>query len=517
MRYAYAITAALLLSGTATAIALPAIGGAQTAQNEPAVMAATAPKPGAPMSFADLVSKLQPAVVNISTSQRITQQTQPNPFTGTPFEGLFGQQQGQQGGNGGPITREATSLGSGFIISPDGYVVTNNHVVAPAAGVKGATVDSITVTLVDRKEYVAKLIGRDPTSDLALLKIDAKNLPFVKFGDSDAARVGDWVVAIGNPFGLGGTVTAGIVSSLHRVTGGGAYDRFIQTDAAINQGNSGGPMFDLSGNVIGINSQILGSQGGGNIGIGFAIPAVDAKPVIDKLMKGTTIARGYLGIGPQPLDDDLASSFGLPKNQGELIRSVEPGQPADKAGLKVGDIVLRVGGKTVSPDTSLSYLVANVTPGTRVPLDIIRQGKALTITATIGTRPPEDQLAAKNSGADDNGFGDDEGDTPSLGQPAANALGVTVQTLTPQIARTLNIDSSVQGVVVATVDPSSDAGSKGMKRGDVIVSANGSPVTTPAALAAVVAQAKAAGRTQVALLFVRGRAPPFFVGVKLKR
>jgi serine protease Do len=512
VRYAYAITAALLLSGTATAIALPSAGGAQTAQNEPAVMAATAPKPGAPMSFADLVAKLQPAVVNISTSQHITQQQPANPFAGTPFEGLFGQQ--GQGGNGGPaITREATSLGSGFIISPDGYVVTNNHVVAP--GAKGATVDSITVTLVDRKEYVAKLIGRDPTSDLALLKIDAKNLPFVKFGDSDAARVGDWVVAIGNPFGLGGTVTAGIVSSLHRVTGGGAYDRFIQTDAAINQGNSGGPMFDLNGNVIGINSQILGSTGGGNIGIGFAIPATDAKPVIEKLMKGTKIARGYLGVGPQPIDDDLASSFGLVKNHGELLRSIEPGQPAEKAGLKVGDVVLRVGGKDVTPDQSLSYLVANVTPGSRVPLDIIRQGKPQTIIATIGTRPPEDQLAAKAAGEE--GDDGDDSDNPTVGQAAANALGVTVQTLTPQIARTFNIDSSVQGVVVATVDPSSDAGSKGLKRGDVIVSANGVPVTTPASLGAVVAQAKAAGRTQVALYLVRGRQPALFIAVKLKK
>jgi serine protease Do len=515
VRYAYAITAALLLSGTAAAIALPTVGGAQTAQNEPAVMAATAPKPGAPMSFADLVAKLQPAVVNISTNQRITQQAQPNPFAGTPFEGMFGQQQGQ-GGNGAPITREATSLGSGFIISPDGYVVTNNHVVAPAAGVKGATVDSITVTLVDRKEYVAKLIGRDPTSDLALLKIDAKNLPFVKFGDSDAARVGDWVLAIGNPFGLGGTVTAGIVSSLHRVTGGGAYDRFIQTDAAINQGNSGGPMFDLSGNVIGINSQILGSQGGGNIGIGFAIPAVDAKPVIDKLMKGTTIARGYLGVGVQPLSDDLAASFGLPKNQGELIGRIEPGQAADKAGLKAGDIVLRVDGKPVTPDQSLSYLVANVTPGARIPLDIVRQGKPVTITAAIGTRPPEDQLAALGNPDEGSEMGDD-GDTPSVGQPAANALGVTVQTLTAPIARNFNVDSSVQGVVIANVDPSSDAGSKGLKRGDVIVSVNGVPVATPAALGAAVAQAKTAGRGQVALQLVRGRAPAFFIGVKLKK
>lgn len=517
MRTAYAITAALLLGGTATALVLPAATGAQTAQNEPAVIAAAAPRAGAPVSFADLVAKLQPAVVNISTSQRITQQAQANPFAGTPFENFFNQG-GGQGGNGQPVTRQATSLGSGFIISPDGYVVTNNHVVAP--GAKGATVETITVTLIDRKEYTARLIGRDPTSDLALLKVNATGLPFVKFGDSERARVGDWVVAIGNPFGIGSTVTAGIVSALHRVTGGGAYDRFIQTDAAINQGNSGGPMFDLGGNVIGINSQIFAGQSGGNIGIGFAIPAGDAKPVIDKLMKGTTIARGYLGVGPQPLDDDLASSFGLPKNQGELLRSIEPGQPADRSGLKVGDVVLRVGGKDVTPDQSLSYLVANVAPGTRVPVDILRQGRRQTITATIGTRPPEDQLAARaGAGGEDNAFGgsEDGDDGTTVPGSATNALGVTVLPLTPAIARNLNVDSSVQGVVVATVDPNSDAGQKGMKRGDVIVSANGSPTTTPAALAAIIAQAKAAGRSQIAALVVRGRTPPAFIGLKLKK
>nr|WP_277923169.1 MULTISPECIES: Do family serine endopeptidase [unclassified Sphingomonas] len=487
------------------------MSGAQTAQNEPAAMAATAPKAGAPMSFADLVAKLQPAVVNISTSQHITQAQQPNPFAGTPFEGLFNQ---SQGGGAAPVTRQATSLGSGFIISPDGYVVTNNHVVA--AGAKGATVDSITVTLTDRKEYVAKLIGRDPTSDLALLKIDAKALPFVKFGNSNAARVGDWVVAIGNPFGLGGTVTAGIVSSLHRVTGGGAYDRFIQTDAAINQGNSGGPMFDLSGNVIGINSQIFAGQSGGNIGIGFAIPADDAKPVIEKLMKGTTIARGYLGVGPQPIDDDLANSFGLQKNQGELLRQIEPGQPAEKAGLKVGDVVLRVNGQQVNPDQSLSYLVANITPGTRVPIDIVRQGRPMTIATVIGTRPSEEALQAQASGANNDDMSDDD-DTPSVGKTVPNALGVTVQTLTPPIARTFSIDSSVQGVVIGVVDPASDAASKGLKRGDVIISANGTPTTTPAALAAVVGQAKASGRSLVALYVVRGRQPAFFIGIKLKK
>lgn len=518
MRTAYAITAALLLGGTATAIALPAASTLQTAQNEPGAIAAAAPRAGAPASFADLVAKLQPAVVNISTTQHITQTAPANPFAGTPFENFFGQQGQGQGGGGAPVTREAQSLGSGFLISPDGYIVTNNHVVAP--GSKGATVDSISVTLTDRKEYVAKLIGRDPTSDLALLKIDAAGLPFVRFGDSNAARVGDWVVAIGNPFGIGSTVTAGIVSAVHRVTGGGqAYDRFIQTDAAINQGNSGGPMFDLNGNVIGINSQIFAGQSGGNIGIGFAIPSEDAKPVIDKLMKGTKIARGYLGVGPQRIDDDNADALGLPKNHGELLRSVEPGEAADKAGLRVGDVVTRVGGKEVTPDQSLSYLVANITPGTRVPIELIRQGRTQTLTATIGTRPSEDALLAKATGSGDDGFGSDGDDDQGTVQPGAatNALGIQVQPLTPGIAQNVGVDSKVRGVVIAQVDPSSDAGSKQLKRGDVIVSANGVEVTTAAGLNAVLAQAKAAGRNVVSLYVVRGKNPAAFVGIKLKK
>jgi serine protease Do len=512
VRYAYAITGALLLSGAAAAMTLEPPAAGQVAQNEPGTIAATAPKAGAPMSFADMVATLQPAVVNISTTQRVTLQQPTNPFAGTPFGDLFGQFNGGQQGSGEPVTREAQSLGSGFIISPDGYVVTNNHVIA--AGAKGATVESIKVTLTDRKEYTAKLIGRDPASDLALLKIEARGLPFVKFGDSARARVGDWVVAIGNPFGLGSTVTAGIVSALHRVTGqGGAYDRFIQTDASINQGNSGGPMFDLNGNVIGINSQIL-SPTGGNVGIGFAIPAEEAKPIIDTLMKGTAIKRGYLGVGIQPLTDDMAAAFGLPANQGEIISRVEPGEGADKAGLKQGDVVVRVGGKDVTPDQTLSYLVANSTPGARVPIEVIRDGKRQTITALVGTRPSEETLASLNGGDDDDGLPDNG---PQTGQQAsASAIGLSVQALTPSIARSLNLDTTVQGLVIVAVDPSSDSATKGLQRGDVILSANRVPTRTAADLAGVITQAKAAGRNQVALLVQRGKTPAVFRAVKIK-
>ncbi len=517
MRYAYALTAALLLGGTAASVALQPPANAQTAQNEPGTISVGAPRPGAPMSFADMVARLQPAVVNISTKQTIVQRQQANPFAGTPFGELFGGQQGPQGGTP-PVKREGASLGSGFIISADGYVVTNAHVIRP--GATGATVDSITVTMPDRKEYIAKVVGQDTQSDLALLKIEGQNLPFVKFGDSSKTRVGDWVVAIGNPFGLGGTVTAGIVSATHRVTGqGGAFDRFIQTDASINQGNSGGPMFDLNGNVVGINSQIF-SQSGGNIGIGFAIPAEEAKPIIDTFLRGGTITRGYIGITlGGAIDDDRAAALGVPKNQGELISGVSPGGPAAKAGLRSADVVTRVNGQPVTPENTLSYLIANVKPGTTARLDVIRGGQPLALNITPVVRPNEEALAATLNGNDDSGgFGGDANtDAPAAqAAPGASAdLGMTVQPLTPGIARAVGANPATQGVVVAAVAPTSDAAGK-LQRGDIIQSINSTPVRSPADVASAVAAAKRAGRPSVLLLVQRGRGAPAFLAVKLK-
>lgn len=502
MRYAYAITTALLLGGAAAAISAEQPAGAQTAQNEPGAISAAVPRAGAPMSFADMVAKLQPAVVNISTAQKVTVQS--NPFAGTPFE-MFGMGQG----GGRPTTQRATSLGSGFVISPDGYVVTNNHVVAP--GAKGAVVSSITVTLSDGKEYKARVVGTDQTSDLALLKIEGSNLPFVRWGDSNRARVGDWVVAIGEPYGLGGTVTAGIISAVHRVTELGGSQRFIQTDASINQGNSGGPMFDLNGNVIGINSMIY-SPTGGNVGIGFAIPAETARPIIDTLMKGGKIQRGYLGVGIQPVTDDIASALGLPKNRGELISKVEPGQAAERGGLKSGDVVVKVGDRDVTPEQTLSYLVASLAPGTRTTLAVVRDGKPVTLTVTVGTRPPEDQLAGFNPDDDDQGMPEDDGDTDS-GRSTAS-IGLSVVPLTPQIARQCGVDPAVKGVVIASADPSSDAGQKGLQRCDVVISVNRTPVASAAEVARAVAQAKAAGRSQV-LLYVQRRANARYVPVEV--
>jgi serine protease Do len=511
VRYAYAITAALLLGGTTLALTTgPTTLIAQTAQNEGM---SAAPR-GAPGSFADMVEKLQPAVVNISTKQRVTVRDSlggafpfGNPFGGgDPFGG------GGGGGNGPPQTRQAQSLGSGFIISPDGFIVTNNHVVSP--GARGATVDSITVIMPDRTEYEAKLIGTDTNSDLAVLKIvPRKPLPFVKFGDSTKARVGDWVIAIGNPFGLGSTVTAGIISALHRNTQVNGSDRFIQTDASINQGNSGGPMFDMRGNVIGINSQIL-SPTGGNVGIGFAIPAEQAIPVIETLRKGGTVKRGYLGIQISPLSADMADSLGLAKNNGEFVQAVEPGKGADKAGIKAGDVITQVNNRPVTPDESLSFIVAGLDVGAKVPIELVRGGKKMTLTAEIGQRPPEDELAAFAQRQDDDDFSDQ--DQQQTQAAAQQLLGLAATPLTPGIARQLGVAADVKGAVVTAVDQSTDAGQKGLRRGDVILQANGQPVTTEEELGKVAKAAKDAGRNAVLLQVLRRGNPPTFVAVRLR-
>jgi serine protease Do len=502
VRYAYAITAALLIGGTTLALSSSPNVGAQTAQNEGM---AAAPR-GAPGSFADMIERLQPAVVNISTSQRVQVQ---NPFAGTPFGDLFGFG-GQGGGGGRPQTRQAQSLGSGFIISADGYIVTNNHVVAP--GAQGATVDSITVILPDRTEYAAKLVGKDPASDLAVLKIVPKSpLPFVKFGDSTKARVGDWIVAIGNPFGIGSTVTAGIVSALHRNTGGGS-DRFIQTDASINQGNSGGPMFDMNGNVIGINSQIL-SPTGGNVGIGFAIPSEQAVPIIDTLRKGESVKRGYLGVQISQLSDDMADSLGLPKNNGEFVQGVEPGKGADKAGIKAGDVIVKVNNRNVTPDDTLSFIVSNLPIGTNVPIELIRNGKRLNVTATVGQRPPEEQLANFSRQPEDDFSDQDQQSTKAATQ---DLLGIAVQPLTDAIAGQLGIPTSTKGLVISAVDPSSDAGQKGLRRGDVIITANGQATLTDADLGNAAKAAKTGGRNAVLLQVLRRGNPAAFIAIRLR-
>jgi serine protease Do len=513
VRYVYGLTAALLIGGATATLTVGPVG-AQTAQNDPGAMMASAPRPGAPMSFADLAAKLQPAVVNISTKQSIqVSQSRQLPPGFEEFFRRFGAPVPE--GGEGPSTQKGGSLGSGFLISADGYVVTNNHVVSPAR--TGATVDQITVILPDRREFEAELVGRDATSDLAVLKIKGANLPFVRFAQGDPVRVGDWVVAIGNPFGLGGTVTAGIVSALHRNLNSGVYDRYIQTDASINMGNSGGPMFDLNGNVVGINTALI-SPTGGNVGIGFAIPAEQAAPIVEALRKGQRPERGYIGVSLQPITDDIAASMDLPKNTGELIRGVTPGAGAARAGIQQGDVVVSVNGQPVNPDQSLAYLVSQVRPGQRVPIELIRDGDRRTVTVTVGARPTEEELAKLN-GIEDEQAVTEPGETEqSTSQRSAReSLGVTVQPLTPEIARSLRLnDVNLKGLVVAGVNPSSDAGQK-LQQGDIILSINKRATRTPEEAAAVVAAARAANRTSVLLLVRRGNAPPVYVGIELGR
>ena len=500
MRYSYGITTALLAGGAAISLITGQPVGAQVAQNDDRLV----PRAGAPASFADLTAQLQPAVVNISTRQRIT--VSGNPLAGTPFADLFGNQQGA------PTTRQAQSLGSGFIVSADGYVVTNNHVIQPDGR---AELEAVTVTMPDGTEYPAEVVGRDPQSDLAVLKISrSEPFPFVHFGDSSESRVGDWVIAIGNPFGLGGTVTSGIVSAVYRNTGaGGAYDRFIQTDASINRGNSGGPLFDMQGNVIGINNAIF-STTGGSVGIGFAIPAETAAPIIDKLIAGEEILRGYLGVRIQPMTEDLADALGLAQNRGEFVQSVQPGEPAEAAGLQAGDVVLKVDGKDVSPDQSLSFIVANIEPGRRINLEIVRDGQRRTLPATVGRRPSEEALAAQ-------AFNPDEQNPLDAPRPGGaglvgEALGLQVIPMTSQLGAQLGMPDVTGGLVVTAADPNSDAAAKGVQRGTVILSANNRPVTQVADLEGVIRAARAERREAV-LLRVRARGgPPLSIAIRLR-
>ncbi|WP_245638449.1 Do family serine endopeptidase [Croceicoccus bisphenolivorans] len=509
MRYAYTLTTALLLGGAAVSLATGYPLVAQVAQNDGPTMARVVPRGGAPASFADLTEQLQPAVVNISTRQRVQVQGGGNPFAGTPFEGLFG------GPGGQPTTREAQSLGSGFIMSADGYVVTNNHVVA-AQG-RGGSIEAITVTTTDGTEYDAELIGTDAQSDLAVLKIkSSRPFPFVNFGDSRQARVGDWIIAIGNPFGLGGTVTSGIISAVYRATGGGgAYDRYLQTDAAINRGNSGGPMFDMAGNVIGINNAIF-SPTGGSVGIGFAIPAETAEPIVRKLISGEAIERGYLGIQIQPVSEDLANSLGIPHNRGEFVQSVVPDGAAAKAGLRAGDVVVKVAGKDVTPEQTLSYIVANTKPGTRIPVEVIREGKRMTINATVATRPSEDELAQNFAPQDEDQDGFANPRTDGDQSFVAETLGLSVTPLTANIARQLGVPDDTKGLVIAAVDGSSDAAGKGLRRGDIVLSANYRDVASLAELESIVRDAKNDDRNAVLLRVQRRGQPALYVPLRMR-
>ncbi len=485
MRYAYSLTAALLLTGSAFALINGNSATAQAVNTSPVTYSGKAPS-GAPDSFADLTEALQPSVVNIRTKQEVTVGGGNSIFGRSP-----------------PQTREQVSGGSGFVVSSDGLIVTNNHVIA--SGPRGQTVvDEVTVIFADGKEYAAEIIGRDEQSDLALLKINETNLRYVELESKATSRVGDWVIAIGNPLGLGSTVTAGIVSALQRNIGaGGAYDRFIQTDTAINRGNSGGPLFNLDGKVIGINNRLI-SPVAANIGINFAIPSEEAVPVIEALKKGERVERGYLGVSISAVDEATAEAIGLEKNRGEIVQLVRKGDAADKAGVKAGDIITKVNGLEVKPDQTLSFIVANIKPGTKIPLELLRKGSPQKLTVTVGKRPPEDKLTQAEFNPDEEKDFEEKPETDSSNaQTIREALGIRVIPLTPDISRVMRVDDDVKGVVIE-IAGRGPAAQAGLRRADIISSVNYKSVTTAEELAAQLNEVKKLGRKN-ALLGVRRR------------
>ncbi|MFV1853396.1 MAG: DegQ family serine endoprotease [Thalassospira sp.] len=421
----------------------------------------------APDSFADLAEKLLPSVVNISTSQMVAERQGPDfQFPpGSPFEDLFRDfmDRNGQGGQGGqaPQQRRATALGSGFIISPDGYIVTNNHVIDGA--------DEITVRLHDGDTLEAELIGRDPKTDVALLKVEPKDdLPFVKWGDSDSARIGDWAMAIGNPFGLGGTVTAGIISARNRDINQGPYDDFIQTDASINRGNSGGPLFNLEGDVIGINSAIY-SPSGGSVGIGFAIPSAIAQSVVDQLKEYGRTRRGWLGVHIQTVTEDIANSVGLDDATGAMVAGVSDESPAKASGIKQGDVILKFDGKDVESMRRLPRIVAETKIGKDVDVVIWRDGKKQTVQVELGELE-EEVVAASATPSEGQ-------EAPAIAEADITELGIKVANVDDALRQRYNLAEGTEGVIVTEVSGDSYAAEKGVRPGDIIIEASHSSVS----------------------------------------
>lgn len=461
------------------------------------IQASTVHARSAPDSFADLAEKLLPMVVNISTTMVVEGRdvpTMPQLPPGSPFEDFFkeffdrNQQQQQR-------QRRATSLGSGFIISADGYVVTNNHVIQDA--------DEITVILHDDTQLAAEIIGHDPKTDLALLKVEYNEaLPAAAFGNSDKSRVGDWIVAIGNPFGLGGTVTAGIISARGRDINSGPYDDYIQTDASINRGNSGGPMFNLDGEVVGINTAIF-SPSGGSVGIGFAIPSNVTKNVVDQLIENGEVKRGWLGVHIQEVSDEIAETLGMESATGALVANVMEKGPAAASGIKPGDVILTFNGSTVQEMRRLPKIVADTPVGKEVDVDVWRDGKETTIQVIVGVL--DDDVVAAST---DDGSGD------GLKETRIDKLGISVAGFTDEIRQQFELDDMAKGVIVTAVDDAGPAAEKAIRPGDIIVEVSQSEITEPGQIAKRVEEAEAAGRKSV-LLLIEGQAGLRFVALRI--
>ena len=448
-----------------------------------AAMARTAPE-----SFADLAEEFSPAVVNISSTQVIEGVAGgPEHFQfppGSPFEEFFREFRKRQKPD---QPRRGMSLGSGFIIDPEGYIVTNNHVIAEA--------EEITVILQDNTDLKAKIIGRDAKTDLALLKVEAKKkLSAIKWGDSDAARVGDWVMAIGNPFGLGGSVTAGIISARARDIYSGPYDDYIQTDASINRGNSGGPLFNMGGKVIGINTAIF-SPSGGSVGIGFAIPSALAQTVIAQLREFGQTRRGWLGVRIQGVTEEIAESFGLDEPKGALIARVNEGEPAEKAGLMAGDVILSFDGKEVSNVRRLQRIVAETPIDKTVKITVWRDEEKKTFDVSVGRLEEFEKTAEAAPGK------------PGTGKTAKkmtlDSVGLSLSVLVPELRERFELSNEVEGVIVVGVEEQGFASERGMRAGDLIVEVNQVPVVTPEEVKAKIKELVSKKRKTVLFLVER--------------
>jgi serine protease Do len=459
-----------------------------------------------PESLADLADQVTDAVVNISASTTVEtkSRTLPQLPPGTPFEDLFEDffnrrgQGGQNGQNDAPRQRRSSSLGSGFVIDQSGIVVTNNHVIGDA--------NDISVIFHDGTKLKAEIVGKDTKLDLAVLRVKSdKPLKAVPFGDSDKMRPGDWVIAIGNPFGLGGSVSAGIVSARGRNIESGPYDNYIQTDAAINKGNSGGPLFNMNGEVIGINTAIL-SPTGGSVGIGFAVPSASAMPVIDQLRQFGETRRGWLGVRIQNVDDATAEALGLGTARGALVAGVDDKGPSKPAGIEVGDVITRFDGKEVKESRDLPRIVASTQVGKAVDVTIVRKGQELAKSVTLGRL--EDGEKTQQAGLNQ----------PSTDTPAATrkALGLELSGVTDELRRRFSIKDSVKGVVVTRVDPNSSAADKRIQPGEVVVEVGQEPVNAPADVTRRVEALKKEGRKSALLLVANAQGDVRFVAVSIE-
>jgi serine protease Do len=451
-----------------------------------------------PEAIADVAEQVIDAVVNISTKQTVdmSENVMPQLPPGSPFEKFFEDYFKKHRKNGAPTPRRVNSLGSGFIIDPAGYVVTNNHVIAGA--------DEVDVILNDGTTLKATLVGRDTKTDLALLKVNpTKPLKAVKFGDSDKLRLGEWVIAIGNPFSLGGTVTAGIVSARDRDIRSGPYDNYIQTDAAINRGNSGGPLFNLDGEVVGVNTAII-SPSGGSIGIGFAVPSKTVMPVIEQLRKYKEVRRGWLGVRIQTVTDEIADSLGVKPPRGALVAGVDPKGPA-KGTIEAGDVIVNFDGKAVKEMRDLPRIVADTPVGKNVPVTVIRKGKQVVEHVKLGrlADQKEASLTPKK-------------DTPEEKPVVKKALGLELATLTDTLRKKHSIKKSVKGVLITAVDPNSAAADKHMMPGMVIAEVQQEQVTTAAQLEERIAQLKKSGKKNVVMLVISPTGDPSFVALSLR-